>query len=165
MPVRHKPACVWWKMFLPSQQSPGQSRVRVLEVPVVTEEYCVSILFISLLYKHQQGRGAYWEKGKGHQAKKHSQGTPSRTVIRVYCVFIKLEYTEKDQNSSNGHLWKYSVSSFDFIHQINYENSYKFTARKLPFLAVLAEFDSIHFLVAHFVIWLGFTVTKQRYDT
>lgn len=34
-------------------------RERVLGVPVATKEYCVSILFIRFLCKHQQGRGAH----------------------------------------------------------------------------------------------------------
>lgn len=47
------------RMFLPSQRSPGQSHARVLGVPVATKEYCVSILFIRFLCKHQQGRRAH----------------------------------------------------------------------------------------------------------
>lgn len=53
------------------------SHVWVFEDPVVWVEYCVSILFISLLYKHQQGEGAYCYRGKGHRAMKYSQGTQS----------------------------------------------------------------------------------------
>lgn len=61
-------------MFLPSLQSRGRSHVWVFEDPVVREEYCVSILFISLLYKQQQGEGTYWAEGKGHRPMKCRQG-------------------------------------------------------------------------------------------
>lgn len=51
--------CVWRRTLLPSQRSAGQSHARVLGVPVATKEYCVPILFIRFLCKHQQGRRAY----------------------------------------------------------------------------------------------------------
>lgn len=60
-------ACVWRRMFLPSQRSAGQSRARVLGVPVATKEYCVPILFIRFLCKHQQGRRAYRDGGRASE--------------------------------------------------------------------------------------------------
>lgn len=64
----------------------GQCHVWMFEDPVVRVEYCVSILFISLLYKHQQGEGTYWDRAKGHRALKYSLGTPSYyTVVEVVC--------------------------------------------------------------------------------
>lgn len=55
----------------------------VFEDPVVRVGYCISILFISLLYKHQQGEGTYWDRGKGHRAMKYNQSGQSWTVIEV----------------------------------------------------------------------------------